>query len=87
MLVLHARRDQTKLKRFALPTAIVLLASELTERGLTLRHHAGGETLNGLSGYSNVLHGLEGNDTLVGGTRADQLYGGPGNDILAAVRR
>ena len=75
-----ATTNQVEEVRFADGT--VLLASELTERGLTLEGTTQGETLNGLSGYSNVLHGLEGNDTLVGGTRADQLYGGPGNDSL-----
>jgi Ca2+-binding RTX toxin-like protein len=32
--------------------------------------------------YYDVIHGLQGNDTITGGELDDQLYGGNGNDLL-----
>lgn len=44
---------------------------------------ANAETLgNAAATASQTLHGLGGNDTLIGGTAADHLYGGAGNDRL-----
>ncbi|WP_439589665.1 calcium-binding protein, partial [Hydrogenophaga sp.] len=43
---------------------------------------SGNDGLTGLSSYANWLRGLEGNDTLTGGSQADILEGGAGNDTL-----
>lgn len=57
-------------------------AAEMSALGLEVAGSASSETLAGLKMYSNVLHGADGNDRLVGGNGADVLDGAGGNDIL-----
>ena len=56
-------------------------ASDLYTR-MTIQGSAGSDYLSGLSAYANRMYGLDGNDTLYGGTLADHLEGGKGNDSL-----
>jgi len=56
--------------------------AELSVRGLQVVGTDGADTLTSLSGYSNVLNGLGGNDTLTGSNLGDTLDGGDGNDTL-----
>ena len=46
---------------------------------------AGNDKLTGTSDMSNRLHGLLGNDTLIGGTMPDHLEGQAGNDWLMGL--
>ncbi|MFH7043510.1 calcium-binding protein [Paucibacter sp. JuS9] len=71
-----------QIERFEFAEGTVWTAAELTDRALTVSGTASADTLNGLGGYSNILRGLAGNDTLNGSALADTLWGGTGNDLL-----
>lgn len=57
-------------------------AADLTTMALNQYGSPGNDTLTGLSGYANIIHGGEGNDTLVGGNLNDLLFGDAGDDVL-----
>ncbi|WP_187287228.1 beta strand repeat-containing protein [Methylotenera mobilis] len=59
--------------------------AKLTTDGLVVTGTSGNDTLNGLSSYNNTLLGMEGSDTLYGGTLADILVGGAGDDVLNGI--
>jgi hypothetical protein len=47
-----------------------------------VRGTAGGDTLAGSPTLANEIHGLAGDDTIIGGRGPDRLYGDSGNDII-----
>jgi Ca2+-binding RTX toxin-like protein len=53
------------------------LAEKLIQNGT-----AGADAYTGLANYTNIMNGLDGDDTLIGGDKSDILNGGKGNDIL-----
>ena len=55
-------------------------SAELTQRGLTQFGTVDNDTLTGLAGFSDMLFGLDGNDTLQGNKGDDTLDGGLGDD-------
>jgi Ca2+-binding RTX toxin-like protein len=71
-----------QIERVEFADGTVWLANEVTSRGLTREGTSGSDPLTGHASYANVLYGLAGTDTLVGGNLADQLYGGQDNDNL-----
>ena len=52
---------------------------------LPIKGTAGNDRLAGVNDTSNRLQGLEGNDTLIGGTLNDHLEGQQGNDTLTGL--
>ncbi|MBB4658636.1 calcium-binding protein [Parvularcula dongshanensis] len=52
------------------------------EEGVVALANAGGQQINGTVGFSNLLTGQAGADTLSGGAWSDTLSGGGGRDLL-----
>ena len=55
---------------------------DLHAQGLTVTGTAASDTIQGLPTFPNVIRGVEGADTLIGGLISDTLEGGPGDDVL-----
>lgn len=55
---------------------------DLHAQGLTVTGTAASDTIQGLPTYPNVIRGMEGADTLIGGLVSDTLEGGAGDDVL-----
>lgn len=55
---------------------------DLHAQGLTITGTAASDTIQGLPTFPNVIRGVEGADTLIGGLISDTLEGGPGDDVL-----
>jgi Ca2+-binding RTX toxin-like protein len=52
------------------------------EEVMAIRGTSGDDTINGADDVKNTIFGLEGNDSLTGGSDNDTLYGGAGDDSL-----
>jgi Ca2+-binding RTX toxin-like protein len=56
----------------------------LHQNGAQLFGTEGDDTLSGMNGLTETIHGLGGNDVIDGGTGADTLDGGAGDDTLSS---
>ena len=58
--------------------------TDINTRVLDVAGTAGADTMAGVEGYTDVIHGLDGNDRLSGLGGGDRLYGDGGDDTLSA---
>ena len=68
-------------EQFKFSDGVTLTHADLATRVIT-NGSTGDDSLIGLSHYSNRINGMDGNDTLTGGSVDDVINGGAGNDVL-----
>lgn len=83
--LIHNQLDpQNRIEEFHFADDVVWSYTTLLLK-LPLQGTEGNDTLTGVSNLSNRLHGLGGNDTLIGGLLSDHLEGHKGKDRLTGL--